>query len=430
MALLKYEPGAVSRAIDMCQGLAALRPGDRVLLKPNLVAWNDRHPFPPYGVLTTTTVVEQTLAAVKDAGASEIVIGEGSIINRDLGSSTQIVYERLNYERLARRYGVRLVDLNQGPFQETSLVGHPISVAKEALETDFLVTLPVLKTHEQAKVSLGMKNLKGTLKVKSKKLCHRADRPLDDFLVALADLLSPDLTIIDGIYRLSSGAMRSGTTTRTDLIIAGKDILATDLVGAYLLGFNGAGVIHLADYAAGHGRSTDLADIEVLGLNPEEFAEDLPYRHDWTPDNTGPVAFAKQGLTGIALPELDMTLCTGCSLVYNPLAILLLSANEGKPFPGYEILTGKSMEPRPGYEKTFLVGNCQIKYNRKHNNIKEAVYIKGCPPSIDEIIRVFNEHGVAVKPEALDRFGRHLKKIYSDTGIFKPEDFWPVSQQE
>lgn len=424
VALIKYEPGAVARAIEMSQGLTDLRPGHRVLLKPNLVAWDDTHSFPPYGVLTTTALVEQTLAAVKEAGVRDITIGEGSIVYPRLGCSTKKIYQRLGYERLVKRYGVKLADFNEGPFEEIELAGQPLELARAALETDFLINLPVLKTHAQTKVSLGIKNLKGALRFRSKKACHRSGRPVDDFLVALAELLAPDLTIIDGIYRLAFGAMRSGSTKRADLIIAGRDVLAPDLVGAHLLGYPGSDVLHMADFARAHGSSTDLADIEIKGLVPDEHVAKTPYDMEWNPDNTMPMALVNKGLEGLHMPKYDMTLCSGCSLIYAPLLTLLISAHQGRPFPGYEFLTGKEARPRPGYEKTFLCGNCQIKRHRKHENIKEAVFIKGCPPSVEEMALKFQQHGVPAKLEAVEESNQRLKQKYSDASVFKPEDYW------
>jgi uncharacterized protein (DUF362 family) len=76
---------------------------------------------------------------------------------------------------VAKRYGAKLVDFNSEPFEEVQLEKIKVKISRWALESDFLINLPVLKTHRQTKVSLGMKNLKGCLAIESKKKFHKHD---------------------------------------------------------------------------------------------------------------------------------------------------------------------------------------------------------------------------------------------------------------
>ena len=98
--------------------------------------------------------------------------------------------------------------------------------------------MPVLKTHGQAMVSLGIKNLKGLIDQSSRKLFHNgnAHTDLDYHLARLAEVVPTCFTIIDGIYTLERGPNLIGDARRSDIIIASKDLLSGDKVGAAMLG--------------------------------------------------------------------------------------------------------------------------------------------------------------------------------------------------
>ena len=60
---------------------------DKVVIKPNLVAWDDEYPIAPFGVYTTTKLVEDLIICLKEFGCSNITIGEGSVkIKKDMGT--------------------------------------------------------------------------------------------------------------------------------------------------------------------------------------------------------------------------------------------------------------------------------------------------------------------------------------------------------
>ena len=152
------------------------------------------------------------------------------------------------------------------------------------------------------------------------------------------------------------------------------------------MGFEPISLKHIELYAERHNRSLDLSSLTLVGLNPDEFTKPLKYDFSWREDNTGPKGWDRLGISGISIPKYDQTLCTGSAGRYNPLLMLITSAFKGKPFEGIEVLTGKKRKPSPGFSRTLLFGNCMIRKNRKDPNIKEAIYMKGCPPSMKEIM--------------------------------------------
>ena len=104
VSLVKYakSPDSLMQAIELCDGLSGLRPGMSALIKPNLVGWDDLFPFAPYGVYTTTRLVEDMIIILKEHGVDRITIGEGSVeIKKGVG--TRAAYKGLGYEELEKK---------------------------------------------------------------------------------------------------------------------------------------------------------------------------------------------------------------------------------------------------------------------------------------------------------------------------------------
>jgi len=393
VSLVKYtgSPDSLKETIELCSGFERLDKNAGVLIKPNLVTWDNQFTIAPFGVFTTTRLVEDLVIMLKDYGCKDISVGEGSV-EFQKGMGTMDAYTGLGYNKLIKKYGIKLVDFN---VSESVIMkvqdGLTLHLAKEAVESNFLINFPVLKTHAQSKVSLGLKNLKGCLKTSSKKLCHHTNLGLEYCFTFVADCVKPALTIVDGIYALERGALHFGNAFRKDVIIASRDILAADMIAAKTIGFDPQDILHFVEYGKRHNKSLNLGDYNVRGEAPADHVKPLKWDWGWTKDNTGPSVFEKFGVTGIAVPKYDETLCSGCSPFANMVNILVLSAFKGQPLPRVEILNGKKMQARPGYDKTVLLGNCIIKANRKNINIRKSIKVTGCPPNPTDVIAALRD---------------------------------------
>jgi hypothetical protein len=290
--------------------------------------------------------------------------------------------------------------------------GVTLSVSTVALEADFFINMPVLKTHNVTKVSLGLKNLKGCLHMRSRKLCHQSALPLDFFCSLFADVIRPSLTVLDGIYGLERGPFVPGTAYRFDTLIASNDALAVDIAGAKVLGFDGGEVPHIAMCAERQGRSTSLEGIVLKGEDLEERVRPVKWDFDWREDNSGPKMWDRLGVTGISLPKYDQSLCSGCAALYNPLLMMITSAYEERAFHGVEVLTGNVTSPTRGFPTTVLFGNCAIKAHRADRGIGHAVMVPGCPPSIEKIVDSLQGMGLRPSMEAYRRFRKSLFEKY------------------
>ena len=137
----------------------------------------------------------------------------------------------------------------------------------DILNADFVVDLPVMKAHNQTMVSLGIKNLKGTIDIPSRKRCHNMTprKDLHFWISKLADKMPPIFTLIDGIYTAERGPHIDGLMHRSDILVASADILSADMIGAKALGYEPSAVPYIVHAAEKRARPLDLSYIEVVG---------------------------------------------------------------------------------------------------------------------------------------------------------------------
>jgi uncharacterized protein (DUF362 family) len=431
VSLNRYEssPDSLEHLIELCDGFDSLKPHHQVFIKPNLVALDDRYPMPLYGVFTTTRLVQDMIHLLKEFGVDRITIGEGSVRGKGFGVSTTGIFKALGYPLLEKRYGVRLVDLLEGPFQDIDFGDFKLEVAQPILETDFLINMPVLKTHNQAVLSLGLKNLKGSLSLKSRKFCHGRGRSLDHCLSLFAEKLKPALTVLDGIYGLEKGPFYLGKAVAMNAMAASRDPLALDMAGALLAGMDPGGVPHIREYADRHKRSLDPSGYDLRGTPIQELRRPLKWDNTWNEQDTGPKAWERLGIRGVSLPKYDETLCTGCSGLYGPILTMIM-ASYTAPLHEIEILTGKRMKPSGRANRTMLLGNCMIKENRKDPAVKEGILVKGCPPSVEAVFEALGQCGVKVREDIYAGFRKTLVDRYKGKEEFDETFYYLGTEQQ
>ncbi|MGD8522688.1 MAG: DUF362 domain-containing protein, partial [Desulfobacterales bacterium] len=343
VSIVRYQKPveSVRSAVELSQGLDHLPAKSRVFIKPNIVFWTRATNFPKYGVITTSRVVEDMVVLLKERGIDDITIGEGTVLRNPKDTQTQMhAFETLGYGNLKKRFGVNLLNIWQRPFESVNLGdGIKLNFNIDILNADFVVNLPVLKTHSMTKVSLGIKNLKGMIDIPSRKKCHNTD-PIKDlnFMVAkLADRMPPMLTLLDGIYTAERGPHVDGTMHRSDLLIASADVLSADLVGARVLGYDPKEVPHLVHAANNRQRPLGLSDIEVVGESIESVAALHQYDFPYNEDQTLPLPMDKMGIKGLSYYKYDLSLCTYCSGITGMILYAIARAWKGEPWDDVEV---------------------------------------------------------------------------------------------
>lgn len=435
VSLVRYDEALepVRRAVELCGGLDRIPSGAKVFIKPNIVYWTKAVNFPKWGVVTTSRLVNDVVSLLRQHGVRDITIGEGMVLGRPDDTETSAhAYDSLGYAKLRDRYGVKLIDTFQRPFKETDLGdGVVLNFNQDILASDFVIDLPVMKTHAQTVVSLGIKNLKGMIDVKSRKRCHSAnpEKDLNFHIARLADPMPPILTIIDGTFTSEYGPAFDGVIHRRDLLAASWDVLAADMVGSALLGHPPQSVPHLMHAARNRGRSLDLAGVEVRGEAIEDHARFHAWSFPYAEDGSLPAPMVKKGISGLAYYKYDTSLCTYCSSINGAVLSAVAMTWKGEPWDDVEVLTGKMMQPRPGAKKTILLGKCMYQAHKDNPDIKEMIAIKGCPPKPEQIIKALHQAGIMADDKFfanLDRMPGMFMKRYQgkpeyDQGLFAIE---------
>lgn len=412
VAIVRYKNplDSVREAVELSRGLEHLPPNPKVFIKPNIAYWTRAVPFPKWGVVTTSRVVEDMVVLLKERGVDEITIGEGRVTMDPKDRETSAhAFETLGYSVLRKRYGVKYINVLERPFEKVDLgAGVILNFNTDILCSDFVVNLPVLKTHAQAVVSLGIKNLKGMIDINSRKKCHSADpvRNLNYMIARLANKLPPSFTLLDGIYTIERGPAYDGRARRSNILVASSDVLSADMVGAKILGYDPSEIPHLVHAAQDRGRPLDFSDVEVVGKKIEEVASHHEYAFAYNEEGTLPRAMEKMGIKGLSYPEYDLSICTHCSRLNGVILFAIAQAWKGEAWDNVEVLTGKVMKPTTGKKKTILIGKCMYQANKDNPDIQEMLAAKSCPPSPKAVVKALHQAGIKVNPAIFEHIDK------------------------
>jgi uncharacterized protein (DUF362 family) len=296
---------AVEEAIDLLGGIDEVtRDKQRIMLKPNLVAPDPR--------CTTKPEVIRALAELMLGAGKEVSIGEGSAaapgFNADeegvhftkdpriLDPMQQYVFDKLGYTDMARDLGIPLINLHTGEMVEVEVpdafVYDKIILHKSLSEIDLLCSVPMMKTHVLARVTLGMKNLiglyPGSAYCSVRSCIHNESfekkSPCVSFeILDMVRACTPGLTVIDGSTSMEGDGPTDGDLVKTDLIIAGTNPLATDMVAAKIMGFHKNEVAQFAMAFRVGMKPTTLDKVEIRGeqLKTVQLAFKRPVMVPW-----------------------------------------------------------------------------------------------------------------------------------------------------
>jgi len=222
---------ALIRLLAPLGGMAAfVQPGERVLLKPNLLSAK----APDAAVTTNPEVVRAVIEMVREAGGIPFV-GDSPGIGK-----LQRVAEKCGIFQVLAETGTELVE-----FTESVQVAGPgffkrFELAKPYLEADRVINLPKLKTHGMMTMTCAVKNLFGAVVGAGKIAWHlRAgeDRELfAQMLLEIYQLRKPDLNIVDAITAMEGDGPSGGDPRHVGLLIAGVNAVSVDVVAAEILG--------------------------------------------------------------------------------------------------------------------------------------------------------------------------------------------------
>jgi uncharacterized protein (DUF362 family) len=258
VAVVKGERGLepVYRALDLIDYRDALKGWKRALIKVNFITTKNWET----GATTDPMVVEAIINRLRDADIEAIVIeSDATTTNADKACVAS------GMKALCDRTGVRFINLRHE--EEKVELKVPNAMTLDTIKVPKIVTdsaiisAAKLKTHMDTGVTLGMKNMFGLIPDKFKGKYHM--RGMDKVIVDINTVLKPTLTVIDGFVGMEGKGPVHGNPVKMDVIIAGRDVVATDATATRAMGIDPQTIEHIK---WGHERGLgEMYDIEVVG---------------------------------------------------------------------------------------------------------------------------------------------------------------------
>ncbi len=309
---------AVRNALALVREEVLARCRGRVMIKPNFLS-SSHSP-----AATMPDAVRPVLELLRGAeSVTGVVIGEGG------SRSTGQAFDNFGYRPLLDEFGIEAVDLNHRghhrciPIISTGRRSMYAACSDYLSEVDTVVSVAVAKTHDTAALTFSIKNMMGCLRrvhrprmhgirigempsraaewlwntveghpavIKSfsgavftltkwlrahgpgafeQAMLHRQVGAMSENLARLAEVLMPDVAVIDGFTAMEgNGPGSSGRPVDLRVAVAGTDPVACDTVMAHLMGFDVADIGYLALCGERGLGVIDLSRMELRGEDP------------------------------------------------------------------------------------------------------------------------------------------------------------------
>lgn len=306
-----YDYAVVESGIEeVLAGLGGLQsyisPGERVLLKPNLVEGMP----PERAVNTHPEVMRALIRAVRAVGAIPLVGDSPGV------ASTHKAAEKCGLLRVCREEAVELLD-----FDESMEVSYPqglvlkkLHIAKAFSQADKVISVAKLKTHTFMGITGAAKNLFGFIVGMQKAQFHLRMQRRQEFagmLIDLASVIKPVLSIVDGVVGMEGNGPRNGNPIQAGVLLAGENCFAVDVAMAAIMGFNPED-IPLTALALKRGLTPELSDLELEGTARDLRLAFVGPRSMKSLEDRMPKWAAELGRNHLtARPEIDVS-CIGC----------------------------------------------------------------------------------------------------------------------
>jgi uncharacterized protein (DUF362 family) len=237
-----------------------------VLLKPNLVGLD------PHGFINThPTVIAAARECFLRMGAARVMVGDGPALDRD----TEAVLESVRLREHLGPLKDVFVDLNLDDVERVTLPTHAsrlreLYLPKTCMGVDFVVSMPKLKTHHWAGVTLSMKNMFGIVPGACygwpKNVLHWAG--IDRAILDINAGARPDFAIVDGIVGMEGNGPTQGQPKASGVLVFGNDPVAVDATCCRVMGLRAERVKYLAQAGTMLGH-VQVAKIQQVGESIE-----------------------------------------------------------------------------------------------------------------------------------------------------------------
>ena len=281
-----YEESAVEACVrqqfDDLGGIEKyIQPGDRVLLKVNLLMKKK-----PEEATTTHPAVVKALAKILIAHGASVLIGDspgGPFIE----SLTRAIYTATGMERVAAETGATL-NHNLSAFHKENpdgLLLKRIELTDMLNDVDKVISVSKMKTHGMMAFTGAVKNLFGTVPGLTKAEYHLNMPSHEQFADALIDIclcVKPVLAFMDGIVAMEGHGPSGGSPRPMNVLLASDDPFALDKTACAIINLSEDRVPLLAQAAARGICQEGLDEITFKGAPWTDFIVfdfDIPQTH-------------------------------------------------------------------------------------------------------------------------------------------------------
>ena len=257
------DPAAMTmRAIAAIGGIEQfVKNGADVIVKPNICT--DYYTF-EYGATTNPQVVAAIVQLCIGAGARRV-----RVMDNPFGGTALSAYKRSGIEDAVIAAGGEMEVMNNNKFRKNAIPdGVDIQewmFYQDILDADTVINVPIAKSHGTTRLTLGCKNLMGTILNRGQIHANIYQRIAD-----LTSRVRPALTVVDGVRTLMRGGPTGGNLDDVKIsntIIASADVVAADSQAATLFELTAADIGYIPAAAAMGLGTMDLTSVKV-----EEFS--------------------------------------------------------------------------------------------------------------------------------------------------------------
>jgi uncharacterized protein (DUF362 family) len=260
----------ITKGVKLC-GLEVR--GKTIVLKPNLVE------FDPDGVINTNPlVIEAAIDCFRTLGARQVLVAEGPGHRRD----NEYLLTASGIYGVIKEHRVPYVDLNSDDVRPTRLLSsftklEQLYLPETLYNADLLVSMPKLKTHHWAGVTLSLKNMFGVVPGSvygwPKNILHWQGIH-NSILDINSSLPVRQFAIVDGVVGMEGNGPLQGQAKDSGILIFGEDLVAVDATAARLMGIEPKKIKYLAEAGEFLG-NVNYESIEQIGENLERLQKNF-----------------------------------------------------------------------------------------------------------------------------------------------------------
>lgn len=379
---------AVRAAVGLSCDFASIVRGRRVVLKPNVFC-----PTPP-PVTTDPRVISALIALCRDAGAAHVTVAEGRSIStakfRKSARTTRDCFAATGMLEAAEAADA-VVFLEDDEFVSVDVPGgrvlEHVSVPRTIAEAEVLINVPVLKNHSLTLVTLGIKNLHGTVSDADKLFGH-SYHLIPDKLVDILIANRPALTVIDGVRGLEGDHSDMGSSVDFGAVFASTDTVACDAVASAAIGLDPFEV-EMTRIANERGVGVgELSGIDVMGETVESVLR--PFKK---PD----IEILESRFPGLKVAA--GAYCRGCEYYIRRGIDRLVENGMLDPEDPITIVFGKDPAPPANPEgRVILIGDCalassSVKRLRDRLFLEDRLKVVYCCPPMEFRMRAIELAG-------------------------------------